>query len=160
MSKIFQNSLLIAFLMSVAALSIVFIAQYGFNLNPCVLCVYQRWPLVAVIAFVLVWYGLRNKLPAGIFKVLCALAFATTAGIAAFHVGVEQHWWQGTSTCTADAATVTSLSALKAQIMAAPIAKCDEVAWQMFGISMAGFNFIFAAAMTVFMVLSTVRRAN
>ncbi len=160
MSKLNQNSLLIALLMSVATLSIVLISQYGFNLNPCVLCVYQRWPYVAVIIIVLLSYGLRNRFPASRFKVLCALAFAITAGIAAFHVGVEQHWWQGTSSCSADVAKVTSLSELKAQIMAAPITKCDEVAWQMFGISMAGFNFIFAAIMSIFMLISAIRRTD
>lgn len=158
MSRIYQNSLTIALVMSIATLSVVLISQYGFNLNPCVLCVYQRWPYVAVIVLVVFSYGLRNRIPADGFKLLCALAFAITAGIAAFHVGVEQHWWAGTSSCTADVAKVTSLSALKAQIMAAPITKCDEVAWQMFGISMAGFNFIFAVIMSIFMVISAVRR--
>lgn len=160
MSRIYQNSLSIALVMSAVTLSIVLISQYGFDLNPCVLCVYQRWPYVAVIVVVALSYGLRNRLPANGFKILCALAFAITAGIAAYHVGVEQHWWAGTASCTADVAKVTSLSALKAQIMAAPITKCDEVAWQMFGISMAGFNFIFAAIMSIFMVVSVVRRTD
>lgn len=158
MSRIYQKSLLIACVMSIVTLSTVLISQYGFNLNPCVLCVYQRWPYVAVILLVVISYGLRNRVSTSIFEILCALAFAITAGIAAYHVGIEQHWWQGTSACTADVAKVTSLSALKAQIMAAPITKCDEVAWQMFGISMAGFNFIFAAIMSIFMMVSVVWR--
>ena len=31
---------------------------------------------------------------------LLTLAFLATAGIALFHVGVEQKWWEGTTACT------------------------------------------------------------
>ena len=31
--------------------------------------------------------------------------------------------------------------------MAAPLVRCDEVAWSLFGISMAGYNFMLSVAM-------------
>ncbi len=35
---------------SLAALVTAYVAQYGFDLQPCVLCLYQRWPYgVAIV---------------------------------------------------------------------------------------------------------------
>ncbi len=135
---------------SVIALGGAFIGQYGFDLHPCVLCIYQRWPHGVVIALCLLAFvvkapGVRTGLLA-----LTGLAIAVGAGIAAFHVGVEQGWWEGTSSCAAAIGGATSLKELEAQIMAAPLVRCDEVAWSLFGISMAGYNFLLSAAMALF----------
>ena len=81
---------------------------------------------------------------------LCALAFAVTAGIGGYHVGVEQGWWEGSQECVGDTAKADSLQDLKAKIMSTPIVRCDDVAWSLFGISMAGYNFIAAAILAVF----------
>ena len=73
--------------------------------------------------------------PAG--TALAALAVLAGAGIALFHVGVEQHWWKGLATCTGDLNTAQSLSDLENQLMATPITPCDRPAWTMFRVSMA-----------------------
>jgi disulfide bond formation protein DsbB len=62
---------------------------------------------------------------------------------------VEQHWWAGTSSC-GGAAMATSLEALRAQVMAAPVTRCDEVAWSLFGVSMAGYNVVISLGLAVF----------
>ncbi len=135
---------------SVIALGGAFIGQYGFDLHPCVLCIYQRWPHGVVIALCLLALfvsspGVRTGLLA-----FAGLVVAVGAGIAAFHVGVEQGWWEGTSSCTAAIGGAKSLKELEAQIMAAPLVRCDEVAWSLFGISMAGYNFLLSAVMALF----------
>ena len=63
------------------------------------------------------------------------------AAVAVYHVGIEQHWWRGPTSCTA-ASTPASLEELKAQIMATPVVFCDKIPWSLFGISMAGYNAI------------------
>ena len=60
-------------------------------------------------------------------------------------MGVEQGWWEGTSGC-GSISTTDDLAALRAQIMNAPIVRCDEVAWSLFGISMAGYNVLYSLA--------------
>ncbi|HEY9549858.1 MAG TPA: disulfide bond formation protein B, partial [Kiloniellaceae bacterium] len=68
------------------------------------------------------------------------------SAIAAFHVGVEQKWWQGTAACHApqlpENATVEQLRDL---LLNQPFAPCDVVPWEFFGISMAGFNVLASA---------------
>ena len=70
--------------------------QYIGGLAPCALCLWQRWPhLVAVIIGALA-LGLRGP----VLPVLGALAVLGSAGIAGFHVGVEQGWWVGLASCS------------------------------------------------------------
>lgn len=132
---------------SAAALLSVYVAQYGFGLQPCVLCLWQRWPhAVAVVLGLAVW-ALRDRpaLSIGLLG-LAVAAELTTGGIGVFHVGVEQGWWQGTAGC-GSTSSPDSLASLKAQIMNQPIVRCDEVAFAVLGVSMAGWNVLLAAAL-------------
>jgi disulfide bond formation protein DsbB len=110
---------------------------------------------VAVLAFSMLVLLLRRSRAAHSRVVGAALlaasgvALLVGAGIAAFHVGVEQHWWAGTAGCGVTSAA-TSLEELRAQVLAAPVTRCDEVPWALFGISMAGYNTVIALALSVF----------
>src|SRR5215475_11948750 len=127
---------------SLAPLAIAFASQYWGGLQPCVLCWYQRYPYMAVAAL-----GIIGMITAGrpdllrAVLLLATLAFFVDAGIAAFHVGVEQHWWAGTSEC----GSMLGADLTAEQLLNQPLVRCDEIAWQKFGISMAGYNFIYAA---------------
>lgn len=145
-----RNALWIALLAAAAALAVAFTSQYVFDLWPCVLCLYQRWPYAAIIVLALAGITLRKRYGVAPFLLLAALAFLATAGIGGYHVGVEQGWWEGTAECVGDTAPVSNINDLKAKIMSTPLVRCDEVAWSLFGISMAGYNVIFAIVMAVF----------
>ena len=147
-AEITQNPRLVFALLlgaSVAALAAAFASQYIGGLEPCVLCLYQRVPYGVVIALSGLGLGLSGLAPppkgviAGIGG-LCAAAFLVNAGIATFHVGVEQQWWQGTEACGGGGTMARTIEELRAQIFAAPVVRCDEVPWSLFGISMAGYN--------------------
>src|SRR5207237_10719321 len=95
---------------------------------------------------------------AGALLAIAALGFLAGAGIAAFHVGVEQHWWAGTAECGASGPLAGGSAAdLRAKLLAQPVVRCDEVAWSLFGISMAGFNVIVSLALTAFAALGAKR---
>lgn len=128
--------------LSALTLGMAFLSQYGFGLAPCELCIWQRWPYAAVILLGLAaWKLERLRLP---LLSLIALAFAIDSGIAVFHVGVEQTWWAGLSGCSGGS-TAQSLEALRAQVLAAPVVRCDDVAFRFLGLSMAGWNALWAA---------------
>ena len=124
-------------LLSAGALGFALVSQYAFGLAPCVLCLYQRLPYAAALALgvlALPWPAARPYLLA-----LASIALTGNAGIAAFHVGVEQHWWQGLSGCSG-AAGARTLEEMRRLIQQAPIVRCDEVPWSFLGLSMAGWN--------------------
>lgn len=135
------------FLIVVGVLSLgaAFASQYIGGLRPCVLCIYQRYPYGVVIALgLLVLLAWRQPRIAAGLTVLAAIALFVDAGIAAFHVGVEQHWWQGTDECSNLIDPNLSIEDLKKALQEQPVVACDEVAWSLFGISMAGYNFLYA----------------
>jgi disulfide bond formation protein DsbB len=151
-----RSGLLVA-LAAAGTLTLVLIAQYGFGLPPCEMCHWQRWPYIAALIFglgALVLPRWRVQLLG-----LAALSFAITGGIGVFHAGVEWKWWQGLTSC-GSTSTATSLEDLRAQIMAAPVVRCDEAAIRMLGLSMAGWNALWAAVLAVFAVLAARRAAQ
>lgn len=137
---------LIATLGSAALLGGAFAFQYIGGLSPCQLCLWQRWPhaaaiLIGVIALTTGWRGLAW---------LGALAALATAGIGMFHVGVEQHWWEGLATCTAGSISgISTADLLNPSVDVAPVVRCDEIAWAMLGISMAGWNVLISLGLAV-----------
>ncbi|MEM6374435.1 MAG: disulfide bond formation protein B [Pseudomonadota bacterium] len=105
---------------------------------PCQMCIWQRYPHAVAIALGAVAFFV----PLSALAALGALAALATAGVGGFHAGVEQGWWQGPTSCSAGAIGDLDADALFDQIMAAPLIRCDEIAWQFAGISMAGWNMV------------------
>ncbi len=127
---------------SLGALAAALASQHWGGLQPCVLCIYQRYAYLGAAAFGL--FGLIAGPRARARRATVALAgfaFLTGAAIAAFHVGVEQLWWTGTSECHAPAFDPNaSIADLRRQLLETDFVPCDEVQWSLFGISMAGYN--------------------
>lgn len=133
-----KNYIALATLGSVAVLGGAFAFQHLGGLAPCKLCLYQRWPHAAAI-FIGVLILISRKVQLAWAGAAAAL---TTAIIGMYHVGVEQGWWEGPTTCTSGGVSGLSAQQLMDQILAAPLVRCDDIAWQMAGISMAGWNAI------------------
>ncbi len=149
---------LILLLASVATLGGAYAFQYIGGLQPCTLCLYQRWPWwiaggFAIAALLMIRDRRATRALAG----FGALAVLAGMGIAIYHAGVEQHWWAGPSACSGTAAAPQTLDALRAQILAAPVVRCDDIPWSLFGISMAGYNALISLA-TGFGIFSLLRR--
>jgi disulfide bond formation protein DsbB len=131
--------------------------QHWGGLQPCVLCLWQRWPHVVAIALGLcgmflvrqgnVGTGERHR--AGLVTLSAGLALLVTAGIGIFHAGVEQQWWEGTAACGTTGPVGVSAASLRDQLLAAPVVRCDEIAWELFGLSMAGWNALISGALAL-----------
>ncbi len=125
------------------------------GLAPCKLCYYQRYPhWVAAGAGALV---LLTGVTAMAY--LAALGAAASGLIGLFHSGVERGWWEGPSTCTSGDITGMSADDLFNQIMAAPLVRCDEIPWQMFGLSMANYNALLSLGAALIWVYAIKRLA-
>ncbi|MBL4614473.1 MAG: disulfide bond formation protein B, partial [Magnetovibrio sp.] len=82
------------------SLAFAYAAQFGFDLEPCILCLYQRVPFA--VAIILGLIGLLKPQWLVMVFTLAITAFAINCGIAVYHVGVEQHWWVSAAGCGAD----------------------------------------------------------
>ena len=148
-----RNLALIAAAGSLALLIGAFIFQ-AFGYAPCKLCLWQRWPHAAAIgvgAGVLLtgWRPLSW---------LGAAAALTTAAIGLYHTGVERGLWIGPTSCTSNGVTGVSADELLAQILAAPLIRCNEVAWSLMSLSMASWNAVFSFALVALWVAAARRR--
>jgi disulfide bond formation protein DsbB len=70
-----------------------------------------------------------------------------SAGLAGYHAGIERGLWSGPSACAAPVPTGGDAGALLDRILETPVVRCDEVAWQMLGLSMAEWNGLVSLAL-------------
>lgn len=126
----------LAVLVPTALLGGAYVSQYGFGLYPCEMCWWQRYPHFAALALGLAAFAMR---PARVWTALAGLAILTSGLIGGFHAGVEYGWWEGVTACSkAGAVDVLDLNA-------APLIRCDVAPWTLWGISLAGFNFLISS---------------
>jgi disulfide bond formation protein DsbB len=142
---------------SILVLGAVLLSQYWGGLDPCELCLSERWPWWGAITIAAIAWLIGGKLPLPIAAGLLTIVFLVSAGIAFYHVGVEQHWFAGPSACTASGPTANDIDALRAQLLGKQAVMCDEVQWSLFGISLAGWNLVGSLVMAVFCAAFTRR---
>lgn len=134
------------FFIGAAPITIALIAQYGFELLPCEMCHWQRWPYFALMALGVGAWAKPQAKRVYITLTFCLLALA--AGLALLHVGVEEGWWTGPTACSS-IGTASNLEELRAQVLNSPILRCDVPAIRILGLTMAGGNFLYALAASV-----------
>jgi disulfide bond formation protein DsbB len=117
-----------------ALLGGAYVAQYGFGLYPCEMCWWQRYPHFAALGLGLLAFVAA---PARLWVTLAGLAIIASGLIGGFHAGVEYHWWEGITACSKPAVAVDMLDFSTDKLV-----RCDAAPWTLFGISLAGFNFL------------------
>lgn len=119
--------------------------QYIGEMPPCKLCYWQRYPHAAAAGIGV----LAMIIPGALLPYLGALASLATAGVGAYHTGVERGWWEGPSTCTSGPVGGLSPEQLLEQIMAAPLVRCDDIPWEFLTLSMASWNALASLGLTL-----------
>jgi disulfide bond formation protein DsbB len=147
------------FVASALVLGAALLSQYWGGLAPCELCLKERWPWDAALLIAALCFLLSGRVPVGWPAGVLALIFAAGAALAFYHVGVEQHWFAGPSSCTTDATGAQTIDDLKKQLLATEPVLCDQVQWSLFGVSLAGFNLIASAVMAIVCIAAARRRA-
>ncbi len=139
----FKKFALLAAAGSVGLMIAVLIFQYIGGLAPCKMCIWQRWPHgIAIVIGIIVMFW-----PHRVWALLASVIIFIGAGIGVYHAGVEQKWWEGPSSCTGGGlSTEMNLLDLNAPVS---LVMCDDIVWQMFGITMAGYNAIFSVVLAV-----------
>ena len=133
-----------------------YVSQYGFGLYPCEMCWWQRWPHFAAVGLALLAYVIP---PQRLWTGAAALAILVSGAIGLFHAGVEYGWFAVPTACSGTISGNT-VEELKRQLMAQPVVRCDEVAWSLFGVSLAGYNFLASSALALFCATAAFRSAE
>ena len=130
-----------AFAAAVATLAGAFASQHLGGLEPCPLCIWQRWPYAAGAALVAAGIGFRKSRAAPFLLGTATLVFFGGAALSAWHAGIEYGFWPGPASCGAgmDLENLSGESLLEA-LEAKPLVRCDSPQWTLGGISLAGWS--------------------
>ena len=126
----------IASFSSMAVILTAYYFEYIEGLFPCKLCYWQRYPhFMNILIFpIFYFFPMRSIIFIGVGSMFVSISLAF------YHVGVEQKYWPGPNSCSNASIEGLTTDQLLDQIMSAPIVRCDEIAWELIGISMAGWN--------------------
>jgi disulfide bond formation protein DsbB len=128
------------------------------GMAPCKLCIWQRYPHVIAILLGLLALTFENAKLRTLLILAGAVSTATTAVIGIYHAGVEQGIFEGPTSCTSGSIDKLSADDLLNQIMSAPMVRCDDIPWQLVGISMAGWNAIISLVLCALWLMALKRR--
>lgn len=148
-------------LLATSGSAALLLGAFGFQhlggLAPCKLCLWQRWPHAAAILIGAILLAGGHRLLAW----LGALAAAATAGIGIYHAGVEWGWWPGPTSCTGGGMDLGTMTGGDLLSMDGPmgVVMCDEVVWQMAGLSMAGWNAVISLGLAAIWIAAARRSA-
>ena len=144
--------LVAAAVISAAVLAAVHILE-ALGWPPCELCLKERevfWTTLA-IAVAGRLSALRLALAARIACVALAVGFGVSLVLAGYHAGVEWRWWAGPTACTGGGLhgklTGASIGAVFGGGRTLHIVRCDEAAFRVLGLSLAGWNALLSAAL-------------
>ncbi len=132
----------------IAMLAGAYAFQYIGGLLPCELCYWQRYayfaaiPLSGFSAWMAMSRGVRG---ARVPLVLTGLALLAGMGVAGYHAGVEYGWWAGPATCSGNVPTGDIFH----QDIGPGLIRCNETPWSLFGVSMAGYNFLISGVLAL-----------
>lgn len=141
-----KNIIILCGITSFFSLSFAYIAQYAFDINPCILCYYERyiyWALVILMLIALLFHWRPPSSESCIIQGLfITLGLVLLAGLVlgSYHLGVEWHWWEGTASCKGITQKATSIEEMRQLINQQAPARCDQPNWILAGISATLWN--------------------
>jgi disulfide bond formation protein DsbB len=124
--------------------------EHAFGYVPCKLCLTQRNPYYIAIPL-----GIAAALlPPRWTRVglwLLALVFLVSAGLGAYHSGVEWGFFAGPSDCGGGAGQgAGNVGDFLNQLQSTRVVSCTEAAWRFLGLSLAGWNALISLALAAF----------
>ncbi len=135
---------------SFLALGTALVFQHVFSIQPCKLCIYERWPYVlVVIAGFSTMLAKRSSWLLATSYFLIFLSLLTNVGLSGYHIAVENQWISLPKTCSGALKTGGDLQSLKSLILNTQYAPCDKVPFKILGLSLTAYNLIY----TLFLLL-------
>ena len=152
MIRIFNNWLNILFILSIIAITSALVAEFFFDLEPCKMCLKQRYPYYVIIFLVILFYIFKQTKNIWLF-IFSQIALLYGFFYAVWHVGIEQKILPGPASCSGILSQTDSIQNLKQQITNQAIVNCSEITWAVFGLSAATLN---ALLLLFFLIFNTI----
>ncbi|WP_051310580.1 disulfide bond formation protein B [Bradyrhizobium sp. Cp5.3] len=137
----------------VAAFSVIILGgafwfQLALGLQPCKLCLEQRYAYYAAIPLGLL-LSRTGERPTASFWLGASLSllFAANALLAGYHAGIEWGFWSGPTSCSGTIAGFGNAKDIYERLGSEPVVLCNRVQepFPIFGLSLAGYDAIISA---------------
>ena len=127
-----------------------FVIEYGFNHQPCKLCLYERIPYFLSILLIAKIFLIRGY--EKVTLLILSLIFIISSILAFYHFGIEQGFFKESLACAVEnlSENLTKEDLLK-ELNQNSIS-CKDVSFSIFGISLAAINTIFSIALSVIFI--------
>ena len=142
-----KNIFTINLIASTVILLIVYSLQYVLGMQPCEMCVKERYPYFALILLSLIFLVFirtsdSNQVKFGnIIKYLSLLVIFVALIYSFIHVGMERGFIEGFSGCSASLSNIDNAESLLLALEMAPLIRCDDPVLLFNFISIAESNF-------------------
>jgi disulfide bond formation protein DsbB len=139
------------FALSLATIAGAWYFEFVLRLPPCPLCLEERLPyhvvipLALLIAIAALARAPRTLLAVGFTAIVVAMLCGAALGT--YHAGVEWHLWAGPTECSGPITDLTAKGPILGQLNSIHVVRCDEAAWRLLGISLAGYNVLMSLAL-------------
>lgn len=143
---------------SALALGVAFYFEFVLGYAPCRLCLIERLPYYAAVPL-----GLLSLFaPERLTRLLLGLAAAGLlygAGLSVYHAGAEWAFWPGPSDCGGGSSPApATIGEFRNALETTRVADCSTAALRILGVSLAGWNAVFAAVLASIVGTAALRR--
>ena len=137
----------LALALAVGAILTALAFEHIGGLEPCPLCLQQRYAFyvgIPALFLALVLLAADHWRLAAVLFLAVALLFLGNAGLGAYHAGVEWKFWAGPDTCGQPLGELRPLGgrSLLENLASTRVVRCDEPQGRFLGLSFAGWNVI------------------
>ena len=146
----------IVFIISIIAIVIALTAEYFYNLLPCKMCLYQRYPYYFIIMIYPIFLLLKKHNNILLF-ILFEFSIIYGLFYSIWHVGIEKKFFKGPEGCSNSIEKLSTVEKLKEQIISQPIVDCSIITWQIFTFSAATINLILLLFIVFFNTIFIIR---
>jgi len=131
---------------SLLAIFFALYVEHVLEYKPCKLCLYQRVPYIVAIFISFVGY---NYFKNDKILILIVVIFLISVLISGYHYGIENNIFEEFSGCTASTLEIIDKSELLKSLNDS-VPSCKDVNFKLFGISLAGINFLLSLLIVIY----------
>ena len=141
---------LLILLTAATAIGTALFSQHVLGMIPCKLCLIQRNPYYLAMPLAL-GAALAPPRLSRLALAAVGVVFVASAGLGAYHAGVEWGFWLGPNDCggAGSAPSAGHVGDFLNQLQGTRVVSCTEAAWRFLGLSLAGWNVMISIALAV-----------
>ena len=151
MTKQINKKFLFSILVFVSLILVsAFIIEHQLDHAPCKLCIYERIPYFLSMLLIIKIIFIKKYEKLTLF--ILFLVFMSSAGLAFYHFGIEQGFFDESLACTTGNLSETLSKDQILEQLKQNIISCKDVSFRIFGLSLAAINVIFSICLSVIFI--------